>query len=49
MHFTPLPKFDVHFRTSKADWKNLAFYLVLEGFDVFPVTIELLSSILSYD
>jgi hypothetical protein len=28
-------------RTSKADWKTL-FYLVLEGFDVFPVTIELL-------
>jgi hypothetical protein len=39
-------------RTSKADLENLAvFTLVLEGFDVFPVTIELLSSIdiLSYD
>jgi hypothetical protein len=32
-------------------WKTLYFTLVLEGFDVFPVTIELLSSIdiLSYD
>jgi hypothetical protein len=30
-------------RTSKADLENLAvFYPVLEGFDVFPVTIELL-------
>jgi hypothetical protein len=39
-------------RTSKADLEKLTvFYLVLEGFDVFPVTIELLSSIdiLSYD
>jgi hypothetical protein len=53
MHFILLypNKFDVHFRTSKAGKTLRYFTLVLEGFDVFPVTIELLSSIdiLSYD